>query len=103
MNKHEYRQKYLKSFHWRKFKAKLRADGYLKRCYICGTDGKEMNEGIEPHHISYKNIGKETADDIVPLCETCHDRVHVGVNGGEYELEKAHYYEKFKLEINYLP
>lgn len=28
------------------------------------------------HHISYKNLGYETADDLVALCRQCHNLIH---------------------------
>jgi predicted HNH restriction endonuclease len=28
------------------------------------------------HHRTYKNLGNERLNDLVPLCPDCHDRVH---------------------------
>lgn len=63
---------YLHSEKWReKRRLALKRDGY--RCQMCGT-GINLNV----HHISYANLGTDAEmDDIVTLCEKCHEKVHV--------------------------
>lgn len=39
-------------------------------CCACGS-----RERIHAHHVTSRGAGG-TADDMVPLCATCHDRVH---------------------------
>jgi len=88
MNK--YRNVYLKSRHWRDFVDMLRIEGYLSKCFICGSDGKVWEEQLDPHHITYKNIGNENISDIVCLCEFCHDKLHERVKREGLKLENAH-------------
>lgn len=42
-----------------------------KRCRACGT-----TEDIHLHHHTYKRLGKEHDDDLIPLCHPHHDAVH---------------------------
>ena len=61
--------KYLESDEWIKLRCDiitLRGD----RCEICGK------RGVQVHHVTYDNIGHETADDLVLLCSLCHRKVH---------------------------
>lgn len=39
-------------------------------CVWCGDEGKVV------HHQTYDNIGKESASDLILLCEKCHDTAH---------------------------
>lgn len=51
----------------------------LHSCYICG------DEAVDMHHI-FHGADKKLSEDLglmVPLCRTCHDRVHHV--GGEYD------------------
>lgn len=44
---------------------------HAKECWRCGVTVK-----IHLHHHTYIRLGQEWDDDLVPLCESCHDRVH---------------------------
>lgn len=68
MNKEEY-QKYLKSEHWSKKKKELFFENRY-RCLGCGSRMK-----LEVHHLTYKNIGNESLQDLVYLCRYCHNKV----------------------------
>ncbi len=49
----------------------LMRDGY--RCQHCG----KQNRRLEAHHIHFReNGGKDTLDNLLTLCETCHHGVH---------------------------
>ena len=62
-------QNYLKSFDWRiKRVAFINASPF---CRACGS-----NKNLCVHHLSYKNLFNETAEDVVVLCEVCHKKVH---------------------------
>ncbi|GEQ22102.1 hypothetical protein CBU02nite_26080 [Clostridium butyricum] len=60
---------YLQSSHWNDFR-----ESYLKcygsECQLCGNKGKNL------HHISYSNLGNESFDDVIFLCEECHIKEH---------------------------
>lgn len=74
MNKHEY-QKYLKSDHWKSLRAKKRRRSSKtkgkSRCAICGT-----TEGIQTHHLLYRNIYDVSTSDLRLLCGSCHQTAH---------------------------
>lgn len=63
-------KEYLKTPHWRKTRNKA-LKHYGKHCYLCGS-----TEHIVIHHNSYKNIGHEKMEDLIPLCNKCHAIYH---------------------------
>ena len=63
-------ESYIQSQRWQRRKVEyffLRE----KICWRCGTD-----QHIHLHHHTYVRLGKELSEDLVPLCHTCHRRVH---------------------------
>lgn len=40
-------------------------------CRRCG-----IKRGLHLHHLTYRNFGRESLDDLLPLCSPCHDLVH---------------------------
>jgi 5-methylcytosine-specific restriction endonuclease McrA len=78
-------QGYLKSDHWKKMKAWFRKSGFPKRCLACGVQTK-----LQLHHKSYDNLGKEIYGwDLILLCKSCHERVHVYEKQERVLLERA--------------
>lgn len=61
---------YLISPHWLKFKKEV-LKHYGKKCSRCG-DTKKLNV----HHLNYECLGKETFNDVVVLCQSCHRKEH---------------------------
>ena len=62
---------YLKSEHW----ANFRESFFLERelmCAHCGT----LKLPIHLHHLTYARIGMEYHGDVIPLCKSCHRKVH---------------------------
>ena len=51
------------------------------RCECCGA-----NNGTHVHHITYRNLGKESVKDLSVLCPACHDYTHkmAGKGAGYY-------------------
>lgn len=47
------------------------------RCERCGRGGR-----LNAHHLTYDRFGLEDLDDLVVLCESCHDAEHRRVDGG---------------------
>lgn len=70
MNKQEYDQ-YLQSEHWAKLKSAIRARDRGK-CRICKSE-----DNLHVHHVRYREIYNVTKSDLILLCESCHDRVHI--------------------------
>lgn len=65
----EYKQ-YLESREWRDRRAKV-LEFYGSKCALCGN-----GKNLQVHHKNYKNIFKETTDDLIVLCRECHSRHH---------------------------
>lgn len=61
---------YLQSPHWLAIRewAKQRAQ---YKCLICNMGGK-----LHVHHRTYERVGCELPDDLVVLCEDCHNKFH---------------------------
>ena len=67
---------YLLTDHWLSMRkaALYRAGG---RCQLCGRQ-----ERLQVHHNSYENLGHELPEDLVVLCQSCHEKFHKkGPNG----------------------
>ena len=69
MTAEEY-QEYLNSSHWKEVSAQCREE-YDNRCAICGS-----TEKLNVHHWTYERLGEEYPEDLVCLCQACHERVH---------------------------
>lgn len=61
---------YLKSEKWKGLRRRAidRADFKCERC------GSAVN--LEVHHLTYKRFGHEELDDLVVLCNSCHNQIH---------------------------
>lgn len=71
---------YLQSNHWKEFR-KQALEYYGRKCRECGT-----TEGImHVHHITYENIGNESLEDVVILCQSCHYKEHFGHKTRKYK------------------
>lgn len=70
----DYRKEYLKSEHWKHFR-KEALKFYNYECTLCKKKGGN-GRGLNVHHNNYKNIGRETFNDIVVICNECHKRHH---------------------------
>ena len=80
-------EKYILSLKWRTSQARQKTislDNFS--CRMCGA-----KYPLHVHHISYKNLGKETLEDLVTLCEVCHEYTHkmAGKGAREYPPLKA--------------
>lgn len=70
MNNHAYND-YLQSGHWRRLKARA-FQRYGKSCQCCGS-----HKNIEGHHLIYReDLRDGQIDDVMPLCQICHEIVH---------------------------
>ena len=71
---------YLASSHWIDFSLSIKA----KKCFCC-----KYRHDLQVHHITYKNLGCETAFDVATVCGRCHVAIHELANSGK-PLGKAH-------------
>jgi len=75
---------YLRSSAWAGVKARHRQE-YGERCGLCDVD-----EGLLPlHHMTYERVGRELLSDLVLLCGSCHQTVHVLEARGDMGLDFA--------------
>ena len=60
---------YIHSRAWndKRFEAFKRANW---QCQVCG-----QRKRLTGHHLTYKNFGNENPEDILAVCEQCHDRI----------------------------
>ena len=62
--------KYLTTVHWYAFRQMaLKAADY--QCQNCGA-----RYGLEVHHLTYERLGREKLEDVVVLCDACHNDKH---------------------------
>lgn len=99
MDKQEY-EKYLKSKHWKTKKKEYKASNRIKKCLVCG------NKKYVLHHKNYENLYNESLDDLLPLCEDHHNRLHREINEGQYTFNNSYktilswYEKKNKIKFN---
>src|SRR5699024_3169644 len=79
--KHMPYEEYLKTEHWRHFRSEA-ISFFGKKCQLCNDKEKI----IHIHHKTYENKGRETFNDVIPLCNTCHKKVHAMVKNGHHEV-----------------
>lgn len=61
---------YLQSEHWRNLRLiALKRDNYI--CQSC-----KQEKATEVHHLTYKNLGNESLDELISYCRVCHEKVH---------------------------
>lgn len=61
---------YLKSSLWQASRKRYHENGGRKSCLVCGKRRYHL------HHLTYTRLGRELPGDLVPLCPSCHERVH---------------------------
>src|SRR3990167_545073 len=85
-------QGYLKSDHWKKVKKSFNKTEVLM-CWVCGT-----KRNIQVHHLNYETIGRESGEELIPLCAFHHRGLHFFT--GKHEAKKP--IESLKHYILYL-
>lgn len=63
-------RKYLTTKEWKEKAEKFKA-AWGNRCALCKSPVH-----LSVHHLNYDCLGKETISDVLPLCNSCHTRVH---------------------------
>lgn len=63
---------YLKSEAWQERRKKL----YRDRGGRCEDCGRELGGRYHAHHTSYANVGNESLQELLLLCEDCHAKRH---------------------------
>jgi hypothetical protein len=75
---------YLKSDLWKNRRTRF-FEKNPRRCIGCGEDQGR----IDLHHRTYVRIGQELDQDLVPLCRSCHQSLHVATTFGYADLKSA--------------
>ncbi len=63
-------QEYLKTDHWKRMRD-CRIHDFGGLCAVCCS-----GQGLEVHHRTYQNLGKEKEQDLTVLCRDCHELFH---------------------------
>ena len=67
---------YLQTYEWKTTaKSAYRRAGY--KCQLCGAKNVRLNA----HHNTYENRGNERSEDIMVLCEECHEKYSTKISG----------------------
>jgi hypothetical protein len=61
---------YLASKHWQDFRRRYADSGLPMTCACCGVKASSL------HHCTYRNLGRETFKDVIPVCRPCHVAIH---------------------------
>lgn len=71
-------KKYIKSKSWKETCDWIYENVYQKKCYCCGRLSGDDNAVIQLHHNSYDYLynEKEHPECVIPLCASCHRRIH---------------------------
>lgn len=64
---------YMRSPKWRETRERYRRSKLPQNCQGCG---KRRQAGHHLHHRTYVRLGHERLTDLIPLCPTCHKKVH---------------------------
>ncbi|WP_354005557.1 HNH endonuclease [Paenibacillus polymyxa] len=75
---------YLGGRHWQNVRKRFAESKFKNECNVCKSKNK-----LNLHHKSYKRVGKERLNDLVYLCESCHNKAH--------ELLKGEHSQKINL------
>jgi hypothetical protein len=79
---------YLSSPHWLQFKSRY-FEKKARECDLCG------DPAVELHHITYRNLGRERLQDVVPLCRFCHEGTHDHARTDRFEYAHRRYRRSF--------
>ena len=74
--------------------ARMRSGGC---CEDCGV----VSHALECHHVSYRRVGHEVAEDYAVLCRECHRRRHLDLNGEWWTDPEEHrcYWSSYWSEV----
>lgn len=77
-------EEYLKSPHWERFRRSYYASGRPSKCSVCG------DRLVQLHHVTYRRLGRERFDDVVPLCRVHHQQVHNELANSGLDVSATH-------------
>jgi hypothetical protein len=68
---------------WIEVRERYRASGLPLECQVCGR------EEIHLHHLSYRDLGRESFEDLMPLCEDHHYEVEKRIKRSDLDRRNA--------------
>ncbi len=68
-------------------------------CVVCGEAWRLSHDDL--HHRSYRRLGHEVFGDLVPMCRSCHARLHVLLDRNS-EWKHFRHEQATDMLINYL-
>lgn len=88
------KNEFLNSDYWNQIKRIYRQpigrkEGIKRQYYTCEFCGSLETMNLHLHHLTYKNIGFEKAEELVRICYKCHSKIH-----GNEEKSKKEYDEQ---------
>lgn len=87
--------KYLLTKHWKNLRLKIAEE----RKHICEKCNKIIKKGYHIHHLTYERIGNEKSDDLMFLCNNCHNKIH---NGKIEKYKKSNKNKELNIPKNYI-
>jgi len=75
---------YLSSHYWIEAKERFYKSKLPQRCLACGKPKFQL------HHRSYARLGNELPRDLIPLCGSCHKKVHDYLKTHNTKLSATH-------------
>lgn len=88
------KNEFLNSDYWNQIKNIYRQptgnkEGIKRKYYVCEVCGSLETMNLHLHHLTYKNIGFEKAEELIRICYKCHSKIH-----GNEEKSKKEYDEQ---------
>lgn len=91
--------KYLSSEHWRNLRKRIA----YQRNFTCEKCNKKIISKYHIHHLTYENIGNEKDEDLMFLCEKCHNKIHNGkVQKKKIRKEQQKKNKRLSIPKNYI-
>lgn len=89
------KNEFLKSDYWHFIKETYKQkrgkkEGIKRSYYVCEKCGSLETTNLHLHHLTYKNLGHEKAEELIRICYKCHSEIHGNepVNKKEYEIQR---------------
>jgi 5-methylcytosine-specific restriction endonuclease McrA len=86
------KSKYRSTKQWKDFRKKL-IENNNYQCEICGVRKKK---GLHIHHLDEDAYGRETKEDVVVVCSTCHKLIEWMVSRTKNRIDINDYCENLK-------
>ena len=69
-------EEYISSREWKEKRKQIA----IKRNFICEMCKEKVKENFHVHHLTYENFTNEKDEDLMLLCQKCHEKIHYREN-----------------------